>query len=146
LGLKLHISIAQWPVRFVINFDNTRNYAAVFRTFFLKNLDPSITSKKLEEECSKYGSIISCVVKVDDESNRPLGYGYVQFETQQNAEDCVNSMNNVKLGEKNISVSFFLPKNKRQNPFAKSNLYIKQFPATWTKPEVEKFVITTFGI
>jgi polyadenylate-binding protein len=113
---------------------------------FFKNLDPSITSKKLEEECSKYGSIISCVVKVDEESGRPLGYGYVQFETPQNADDCVNSMNNVKLGEKNISVSFFLPKNKRQNPFAKSNLYIKQFPANWTKQEVERFVITTFGI
>merc|ERR1712087_787377 len=91
---------------------------------FFKNLDPTITSKKLEEDCSKYGSIISCVVKVDEESNRPLGYGYVQFETPQNSEECLNQMNNMKLGEKNITVSLFLPKNKRQNPFAKSNLYI----------------------
>jgi len=113
---------------------------------FFKNLDPTITSKKLEEECSKYGSIISCVVKVDDESNRPLGYGYVQFETSNNAEDCVNSLNNVQFGEKNISVSYFLPKNKRLNPFAKSNLYIKQFPAEWGVPEIEAFVIRTFEI
>jgi len=49
-------------------------------------------------------------------------------------------MNNMKLGEKNISVSYFLPKNKRQNPFAKSNLYIKQFPINWKKEEVENFV------
>merc|ERR1711874_710076 len=92
---------------------------------FFKNLDPTITSKKLEEDCSKFGSIISCVVKVDEESNKPLGYGYVQFETPQHAEECVNAMNNIKLGEKNISVSLFLPKNKRQNPFAKSNLFIR---------------------
>merc|ERR1711874_395714 len=113
---------------------------------FFKNLDPTITSKKLEEDCSKFGSIISCVVKVDEESNKPLGYGYVQFETPQHAEECVNAMNNIKLGEKNISVSLFLPKNKRQNPFAKSNLYIKQFPMSWTKEEVEIFVHETFEI
>merc|ERR1711935_727660 len=59
-----------------------------------------ITSKKLEEECSKYGSIISCVVKIDDESSKPLGYGYVQFETPNNADDCVSAMNNVQFGEK----------------------------------------------
>merc|ERR1712151_67704 len=105
---------------------------------FFKNLDPTITSKKLEEECSKYGSIISCVVKCDDENNRPLGYGYVQFETPQNAEECVNTMNNMKLGEKNISVSYFLPKNKRQNPFAKSNLYIKQFPTACDDKKIGK--------
>jgi polyadenylate-binding protein len=113
---------------------------------FFKNLDPTITSKKLEEECSKYGSIISCVVKVDDESNRPLGYGYVQFETPNNADDCVSAMNNVQFGEKNISVSYFLPKNKRTNPFAKSNLYVKQFPSDWGKEEVEGFLIKTFEI
>ena len=113
---------------------------------FFKNLDPQITSKKLEEECSKFGSIISCVVKVDEENARPLGYGYVQFETAQNAEDCVNSMNNNKLGEKNISVSMFLPKNKRQNPYAKSNLYIKQFPQAWKEPEIEDFITKNFGI
>jgi len=55
-------------------------------------------------------------------------------------------MNNMKLGEKNISVTFFLPKNKRQNPFAKSNLYIKQYPLSWTKQEVEDFTLKTFEI
>jgi len=113
---------------------------------FFKNLDPTITSKKLEEECSKYGSIISCVVKVDEESNRPLGYGYVQFETGPNADDCVQAMNNMKLGEKNISVSHFLPKNKRLNPYAKSNLYIKQFPSDWDMVKIEEYCRETFQI
>jgi len=113
---------------------------------FFKNLDPTITSKKLEEECSKYGSIISCVVKVDEETGRPLGYGYVQFETGPNADECVQTMNNMKLGEKNISVSHFLPKNKRLNPYAKSNLYIKQFPNDWGKDKVEEYINDTFSI
>merc|ERR1711935_507709 len=111
-----------------------------------KNLDPTITSKKLEEECSKYGSIISCVVKVDEETSRPLGYGYVQFETGPNADECVQTMNNMKLGEKNISVSHFLPKNKRLNPYAKSNLYIKNFPLTWEKQAVHDYINETFTI
>jgi RNA recognition motif-containing protein len=55
-------------------------------------------------------------------------------------------MNNMKLGEKNISVSYFLPKNKRQNPFAKSNLYIKQFPTTWDEKKILEFVNQTFEI
>lgn len=113
---------------------------------FFKNLDPTITSKKLEEECSKFGSIISCVVKIDDENNKPLGYGYVQFETAQNAEECQQQMNNMMLGEKNISVNTFLPKNKRQNPFAKSNLYVKCFPPQWSDAEIEKFIADNFGL
>merc|ERR1712178_430321 len=51
-----------------------------------------------------------------------------------------------KLGEKNISVSHFLPKNKRLNPYAKSNLYIKQFPSDWSKDKVEEYINETFAI
>lgn len=43
-------------------------------------------------------------------------------------------------------MSFFLPKNKRQNPFAKSNLYIKQFPAEWLRPEIDAFIGKHFGV
>jgi len=113
---------------------------------FFKNVDPTITSKKLEEECSKFGSIISCVVKVDEENLKPLGYAYVQFENQQNADECVQQMNNMKMGEKNISVGVFLPKNKRQNPYSKSNLYIKQFPESWKEDKIREFVNSTFGV
>jgi len=52
----------------------------------------------------------------------------------------------MKLGEKNISVSHFLPKNKRQNPYAKSNLYIKQFPQNWDKVKVDEYIRDTFSI
>merc|ERR1711904_367675 len=52
----------------------------------------------------------------------------------------------MKLGEKNISVSHFLPKNKRQNPYAKSNLYIKQFPSNWDIKKVDDYILDTFSI
>ncbi len=50
---------------------------------FFKNLDPTVTSRKLEAKFSKFGSIISCVVKVDEESGKPLGYGYVHLNLLQ---------------------------------------------------------------
>jgi len=55
-------------------------------------------------------------------------------------------MNNMKLGEKNISVSFFLPKNKRTNPYAKSNLYVKNWPVDWENQQIMDYALKTFGI
>ena len=112
---------------------------------FFKNLDPKITSEQLEEECSKYGSVISCVVKADIDTGRPLGYGYVQFQTSQNSKDCVSSMNKMKLGDKKISVSHFLPRNKRQKHTAKYNLYIKRFPDDWKKQKIEEYIQSEFS-
>lgn len=43
---------------------------------FIKNLSPKVTTKKLDEECSKYGEVLSCIIR-NNEKGESLGYGYV---------------------------------------------------------------------
>lgn len=43
---------------------------------FIKNLDLNISTKQLEEICSEFGEILSCIIKNNDKGES-LGYGYV---------------------------------------------------------------------
>ena len=43
---------------------------------FIKNLSHKVTTKQLDEECSKYGEVLSCVIR-NNEKGESLGYGYV---------------------------------------------------------------------
>lgn len=50
---------------------------------FVKNLDKSITSGRLQEIFSKYGTILSC--KVSEENGISKGFGFVQFDSEDSA-------------------------------------------------------------
>jgi len=51
---------------------------------YISNLDSKVRSRELEEMCSEYGSVVSCVVREDGRGGS-LGYGYVQFENEKDA-------------------------------------------------------------
>lgn len=103
----------------------------------IKNLDKSIDSKFLNAQFSKFGSILSCKVVYDDE-NKSKGYGFVHYNTEQEALDAITHMNGKELVEKQISVEAFTKNRTPANLW--TNCYIKQFPATWTEENLkEKF-------
>ena len=43
---------------------------------FIKNLSNDVSTKILDEVCSKYGEVLSCIIRTD-ENGQSLGYGYV---------------------------------------------------------------------
>lgn len=49
---------------------------------FIHNVPQDLETKKLADFLTKYGEIISLMLK-KDEGNKNLGYGYVQFETKE---------------------------------------------------------------
>lgn len=57
---------------------------------FVKNLDPSITSARLQEIFSKYGTVISC--KVAEENGKSKGYGFVQFDSEDSAMEALDAV------------------------------------------------------
>ncbi len=77
----------------------------------IKNLDKSISSKQLIEECKKYGNIISCFVKREEINNKLIsyGYGYVQFEKKEDSEMFLKDMQGKELCNKPISIEKFIP-------------------------------------
>ena len=54
----------------------------------IKNIHEDISQRQLEEECKKYGNVVSCFIKKVEKNGElvSLGYGYVQFEKKEEAE------------------------------------------------------------
>ena len=104
---------------------------------FVNNIPKEVTTKQLDELCQQFGPVLSCVVRTD-KSGESLGYGYVQYDTEESAGRAVKALDNVEKWDSTLYAQFFVPSKQRQHE--QKNLYIKNFPKSWTKEEVEKFV------
>ncbi len=114
--------------------------------FIIKDLDKSVTTKMLTEECKKYGDVISCFVRKEEVNGRleSLGYGYVQFADSADCREFLEQMNNREINGKKIKVERFVSAKLREKPQSK-NIYIKQFPDSWGKEQIEKFIDESFS-
>ena len=109
----------------------------------IKNLDKHVGGRDLEKLCSEFGTVVTCRVK-DDEEGNSIGYGYVQFEKEQEAEDCLNRIGQRLFFERLVTAERFAPLAKRNNTNQRSNLYIKHFPDNMTQNDVDSFITTHF--
>jgi len=115
---------------------------------YIKNISEKVTGKILEDEFIQFGEIFCCAIRYDD-SNRHLGYGYVQFENKEDAAKALQEMNGKDLEGQPIIVEKFQPKGKRTNGKWKTNLYLKNFPRGWTEEKVREFIdakMANFGV
>lgn len=84
------------------------------RNLYIKNLDDQIDEEKLAEAFSVYGSITSCRIMVDEKSNSK-GFGFVCFESTEDASKAVTEMNGSMLGGKPIYVALAESKEVRRS-------------------------------
>ncbi|KAL0367876.1 UNVERIFIED_CONTAM: Polyadenylate-binding protein 2 [Sesamum radiatum] len=59
---------------------------------FIKNLDKEIDHKALHDTFSSFGSILSCKVATDS-SGQSLGYGFVQYASEESAQKAIEKLN-----------------------------------------------------
>ena len=79
---------------------------------FINNLPKDCTPKDIYEAFSKFGTIDSVELKTNS-SGVCLGYGYVDFTTEESAKEAIEKMDKTILKDKEIKVSLFTPKNVR---------------------------------
>ena len=98
---------------------------------FIKNLDPEIDHKALNDVFSDFGNILSCKVALD-ENGRSKGYGFVHYETQEMADRAIEKVNGKLIGDSvcKVFVGPFIPKKELlANRFAQfTNVYVKNIP------------------
>ncbi|KAI6690105.1 hypothetical protein NL676_026933 [Syzygium grande] len=93
---------------------------------FVKNLNPSISSARLQSIFCQYGNILSC--KVAEDNGLSKGFGFVQFESEESAMNSLRALHDTMLEGKKIYVSKFVKKSERTS-FSEepefTNLYVK---------------------
>lgn len=97
---------------------------------FIKNLAPSIDNKSLFDTFSQFGNILSAKVACDQVTGESRGYGFVHFQTQQDAEKAISMVNGMMMENQKVYVAKFLPRNQRQE-FVKlfTNVFVKNLKA-----------------
>lgn len=113
---------------------------------FIKNLDKSIDHQLLFDTFSAFGNILSCKVETDFESGESKGYGYVHYETEEEADAAISKVNGMQLADQVVYVSKFKSRKEReteiQNNF--TNVFVKNLPEDTEKEKIQE-VFSKFG-
>ena len=105
---------------------------------FIKNLDPTIDEKTLYDTFSAFGNILSC--KIAKEGNVSKGFGFIQYQTQDEADKAIATANNKLLKDRKIYVGLHQNRQKRDNMGVKqsyTNLFVKNLDETVTEDELK---------
>lgn len=111
---------------------------------FVKNLDPKIDSKDLNDLFSPYGNIVSCKVVTERESGKSRGYGFVHFEKEEEALAAIAKINGTVVADRTIFVGKFEPAERRHKKQQWTNLFVKNIPDTWDEAKLSS-VFSEYG-
>ncbi|MDP4116700.1 MAG: RNA-binding protein [Bacteroidota bacterium] len=77
---------------------------------FIGSLPWSINDQSLESTFEKYGTVISAKVIMDRATGRSKGFGFVEMENQNDANDAIKSLNNSEIDGRSIVVNEAKPR------------------------------------
>jgi len=94
---------------------------------YIKNLEDEIQEEQLRKEFSNFGAIRSLKIMTDDKNNS-RGFGFICFETPEEAHRAIAEMNNRPLPgyNKPLYVTFHEPREIRRQKLAQEQLQRKQ--------------------
>ncbi|KAK1276178.1 Polyadenylate-binding protein 2 [Acorus gramineus] len=134
------------PIRIMYSHRDPSARKSGAANIFIKNLDKSIDNKALHETFSAFGNILSCKVAFDH-SGQSKGYGFVQFEQEEAAQNAIAKLNGMLLNDKQVFVGPFVRKQERDNATNKikfNNVFVKNFSELTTEDDLKK-IFGEFG-
>eukprot|EP01060_Flectonema_neradi_P008127 TRINITY_DN157_c1_g2_i1.p1 TRINITY_DN157_c1_g2~~TRINITY_DN157_c1_g2_i1.p1 ORF type:complete len:582 (+),score=139.81 TRINITY_DN157_c1_g2_i1:44-1789(+) len=107
---------------------------------FIKNLDSAIDNKALHATFQSFGQILSCKV-VADEDGKSMGYGFVHYADEKDADKAVSEVNGMLMNGKQVYVGRFERKERKLQSLQENftNLYVKHFDPTVPEDDLKKF-------
>ena len=82
---------------------------------FVGGLPFSTSDEELNELFAAHGTVVSAKVIMDRDTNRSKGFGFVEFESEEEAKAAIAALNESELGGRKITVNEARPMAPR-NP------------------------------
>ncbi|KAF6019315.1 fne [Bugula neritina] len=98
-------------------------------------LPQTMSQEEIRSLFSSIGEVESCKLIRDKQTGQSLGYGFVNYKHQEDATKAIQNLNQLRLQNKTIKVSFARPSSET---IKGANLYICGFPKTMTQPELDE--------
>ncbi|XP_051139581.1 polyadenylate-binding protein 5-like [Andrographis paniculata] len=134
------------PIRIMFSQRDPTMRKSGFANLYIKNLALSIDAKELHETFSIFGRILSCKVELDA-NGRSKGFGFVQFDKEESAENAIKRLNGLIINDKKMYVAKFIPRQERirRKGLPKfTNVYVKNFSKRVTDEDLKK-IFGRFG-
>ena len=84
-----------------------------FTNIYVKNLDTEVTQTEFEDLFKQFGNVTSAVVQVDEEG-RSRGFGFVNFETHEEAQKAVDALHESDFHGRKLYVARAQKKAERE--------------------------------
>jgi RNA recognition motif-containing protein len=81
------------------------------KRLFVGNLPNSVGESELETAFADHGTVVSVVVICDRESGRSRGFGFVEMETEEMAENAAGALDGFEMDGQRLRVNVAQPKN-----------------------------------
>ncbi|KAB5596525.1 Polyadenylate-binding protein, cytoplasmic and nuclear [Ceratobasidium theobromae] len=98
---------------------------AQYTNIYVKNLDTDVTEAEFKAMFEPFGTITSAVLQTDNEG-KSRGFGFVNYEKHEEAEQAVTEMNDREIKGKPLYVGRAQKKAERANELARSHEQAKQ--------------------
>ncbi|KAK8379301.1 hypothetical protein O3P69_019287 [Scylla paramamosain] len=93
-----------------------------------------MTQEEIRSLFSSIGELESCKLIRDKVTGQSLGYGFVNYVRQDDAERAINQLNGLRLQNKTIKVSYARPSSEA---IKGANLYVSGLPKSMTQQDLE---------
>lgn len=80
------------------------------KTLYVANLEWGVTDGQLLELFKGAGNVVSAKVITDRDTERSRGFGFVEFETEEEAETAIKMFDGIDLNKRNIVVKYANPR------------------------------------
>lgn len=80
---------------------------------YVGNLPYSTTEDDLREQFAAYGAVTSASLITDRETGRSKGFGFVEFENDDDAKKAIDALNGQDFGGRSLVVNEARPKTER---------------------------------
>ena len=78
---------------------------------YVGNLPYEVTNESLQQIFEKYGEVLSAKVINDKRTGRSKGFGFVEMNSDSEAQNAIQGLNNSELKGRNIKVNIAKPKS-----------------------------------
>lgn len=81
---------------------------------FVAGLPFSSTEEEIKNLFSSVGNVVSVSIILDRQTNRSKGFGFVEMEKKEDAENAIQKLNNTEFGGRKLVVALAKPQEKRE--------------------------------
>ncbi|XP_030377452.1 ELAV-like protein 2 isoform X2 [Scaptodrosophila lebanonensis] len=121
--------------------NNNNNEPDPKTNLIVNYLPQTMSQDEIRSLFVSFGEVESCKLIRDKVTGQSLGYGFVNYVKQEDAEKAINSLNGLRLQNKTIKVSIARPSSES---IKGANLYVSGLPKNMTQSDLES-LFSPFG-